>query len=112
MILYIMARADGWHKIGVSTDVAKRRKAVRADVVLKTYRLGWRAYRIERMSHVRMVEMFCCRREGEWFEASFEECVKAINSARRLHRTLGHHGWNKLVSAKWRKAVRESIRNG
>lgn len=79
--VYLMARSDGCHKIGVSGAPSARRAQIESECGQAITGVGaWRfeaarAYEVERLCH----EIFASNRQGgEWFEVGVEDVKSAV----------------------------------
>lgn len=76
---------------------------------MHTVEIGRDVYVIEKMAHH---EMGAVHRDGEWFEASAEDCIGAVERALRLHQDIGSDGWQKRRQAAWRNRRKPSVKGG
>lgn len=104
--VYVMARSDGWHKIGCSDWPEKRREALALKVapvkLVKKFCVG-DMYGVEWLAHYKMRSF---PRRGEWFQASEEECCRAVTSAVRLYRKIGRSGLRDMRAEETKKKKR------
>lgn len=105
-VLYVMRRADGWHKIGHCFGTAERRvKPIRFSVssemrpvtLVHEVPVASSVTVLEVMAHFEMEKMGFQRWDGrggrEWFKASADDCLAAISAAIKRHQEIGDHGW-------------------
>lgn len=109
--IYVMSRPDGWHKIGISADPHYRRKFLGAGVAfVHSVELGKRnAFIVEKYAHMAMGTV---QSEGEWFSASADDCISAINVALERYEACSPEQWKKIVEARWRASGRRGSNNG
>lgn len=118
--VYVMARSDGWHKIGVTSDQHHYRKfgvavvlpaCLRPVVFVKSWPVyGVSAYKAEKMAHRELTRLGYERDVGfgraEWFSASERVARRVARAAireaqeqwpevsERMMRNLGKSGRN------------------
>lgn len=109
--IYVMSRPDGWHKIGISSDPHYRRKFLGAGVrLVHSVELGKRnAFIVEKYAHTAMGD---AQSEGEWFAASADACIAAIETALDQYETCSPEQWKKIVEARWRASGQRGSNNG
>lgn len=100
--VYVASRSDGMHKIGVTGDVEKRCATLsrmlpkhRPIHVLRSFDLGYDAPLIEKVAHHGMVSKGYAMHRLEWFDASAETCIAAVDGAIQLIAEIGRDGWVK-----------------
>lgn len=82
--VYVMRDGDGYHKVGHSRDPNLRRRGISRSVEL-VYSTGVldEAERVEYIAH-KILKREGRHIEGEWFSASLDEAIAAINEAIRV----------------------------
>lgn len=79
--LYVITAPDGAVKVGISSDPERRSKALGRDmVVAHATDLFDQAERIETLAH-RVLSLSGRQVKGEWFEATVEDAIRAIETA-------------------------------
>jgi hypothetical protein len=115
--VYVASRSDGMHKIGVTGDVEKRCATLsrmlpkhRPIKVLRSLDIGHDAPLIEKVAHHGMVSQGYTMHSLEWFEASAETCIAAVDSAVQLISEIGRYGWMKRRVAARKEWLNEATR--
>lgn len=87
-VVYIVADENGWHKIGVTTDIDLRLYHLSRDIgfkpvtLVRTIPAGPAAAKVENLAHWALIDF---EHRHEWFNAPANVAIEAVEDAMRRH---------------------------